>query len=172
MIRRPPFLILVLFAFLFTKRKHRVKIFLSLVDREAKNARGCAFTFFWIGATSYTMTKGPHKKNTPYDSTRSRHKGANSDANRDEDNSGTPLTGAHAVDEAETKTTSKSTPANTAGAHISDSEECNPPTSSQSVQQLLASHPVGNPFWGGHDHTDDYSVDTADSAQDLVGFHV
>ena len=142
-----------------------------LVEREGKNARGCAFTFFWIGATSYAMTKGPHKKNTPYDSTRSRHKGANSDANRDEDNSGTPLTGAHAVDEAETKTTSKSTLANTAGAHISDSEECNPPTSSQSVQQLLASHPVGNPFWGGHDHTDDYSVDTADSAQDLVGFH-
>ena len=50
-------------------------------------------------------------------------------------------------------------------------EECYPPTSSRSVQQLLASHPVGDPFWGGHDHTDGYSVDTADSAQDLVGFH-
>ena len=50
-------------------------------------------------------------------------------------------------------------------------EECDPPTSPRSVQQLLASHPVGDPFWGGHDHTDDYSVDTADSAQDLVGFH-
>ena len=84
---------------------------------------------------------------------------------------GTPLAGAHTVDDANTKTTSKSTPANTAGAHISDSEEYDPPTSSRLVQQLLASHPVDDPFWGGHDHTDDYSVDTADSAQDLVGFH-
>ena len=64
------------------------------------------------------------------------------------------------------------TPANTAGAHISDSEECDPSaTSSRSVQQLLASYAADDPFWGGQDHKDDYSVDTEDSAQDLVGFH-
>ena len=40
-----------------------------------------------------------------------------------------------------------------------------------SVQQLLASHPADDPFWGGCDHTNDYLLDTADSAQDLVGFH-
>ena len=27
------------------------------------------------------------------------------------------------------------------------------------------------PFWGRQDHTDDYSVDTEDSAQQLAGFH-
>ena len=30
---------------------------------------------------------------------------------------------------------------------------------------------MDDPFWGGHDRTDDYSVDTEDSAHDLVGFH-
>ena len=93
---------------------------------------------------------------------------------QDEENLGTQLAGAHTVDDdntKNTKTTSKSTPANTAGAHISDSEECDPPKSSRSVQQLLASHAADDPFWGGHDRTDDYSVDTEDSAQDLVGFH-
>jgi len=36
----------------------------------------------------------------------------------------------------------------------------------------LASHAADDPFWGGQDRTDDYSVDTKDnSAQDLVGFH-
>ena len=73
-------------------------------------------------SSQYSMTTGQLKKNTPYDVARSRRKGANSDANRDEDNSGTPLSGAHAVDETETKPTSKSTPANTTIAHISDSE--------------------------------------------------
>ena len=100
-----------------------------------------------------------------------RGKGGDADANRDKENSGTPLAGAHTVDDADTKTTSKTTPVNTAGAHISDSEEYDHPTSSRSVQQLLASHAANDPFWGGQDHTDDYSVDTEDSAQDLVGFH-
>ena len=112
------------------------------------------------------------QEKTPYDGNRSRRKGGDADANRDEENSGTPLAGAHTVDDDNTKkSTSKSTPANTAGAHISDSEEYDPPTSSRSVQQLLASHAADDPFWGGHDRTDDYSVNTADSAQDLVGFH-
>ena len=30
---------------------------------------------------------------------------------------------------------------------------------------------MNNPFWGGHDRTDEYSVDTEDSAQNLMGFH-
>ena len=118
------------------------------------------------------MTRGQLKKNTPNDGGKSRRKGGGNDANRDEENSGTPLAGAHTVDDDNTKkTTSTSTSANTAGAHISDSEECDPPTSSRSVQQLLASHAADDPFWGGHDRTDDYSVDTEDSAQNLVGVH-
>ena len=122
-------------------------------------------------SSQYAMTKGQLKKNTPYDGTGSRRKGGDADANRDEATSGTPLTGARTVDDADTTTTSKTTPANTAGAHISDSEECDPSTSSRSVQQLLASYAADDPFWGGQNHTDDYSVDTEDSAQDLVGFH-
>ena len=35
-------------------------------------------------SSQYAMTKGPHKKNTPYDSTRSRRKGADSDARTQE----------------------------------------------------------------------------------------
>ena len=117
------------------------------------------------------MTRGQLKKNTPNDGGKSRRKGGGNDANRDEENSETPLAGAHTVHDDNTKkTTSKSTPANTAGAHISDSEECDPPTLSRLVQQLLASHAADDPFWGGHNRTDDYSVDTEDSAQDLVGF--
>ena len=82
------------------------------------------------------------------------------------------IAGAHTVDDDNTKkTTSTSTSANTAGAHISDSEEYDPPTLSRSVQQLRASHAADDPFWGGHDCTDNYSVDTEDSAQDLMGFH-
>ena len=118
------------------------------------------------------MTRGQLKKNTPNDGARSRRKGGGADVNRDKENSGTPLAGAHTVDDDnKKKTTSTSTSANTAGAHISDSEECDPPTSSRSVQQLLASHAADDPFWGGHDRTDDYSVDTEDSAQHLVGVH-
>ena len=118
------------------------------------------------------MTRGQLKKNTPNDGGKSRRKGGGNDANRDEENSGTPLAGAYTVDDDNTKkTTSTSTSANTAGAHISDSEECDPPTSSRSVKQLLASHAADNPFWGGQDHTDEFSVDTEDSAQNLVGFH-
>ena len=122
-------------------------------------------------SSQYPMTKGQSKKNTPYDGSRSRRKGGDADDNRDEATSGTPIAGAHTVDDADTKTTSKSTPANTAGAHISDSEECDPSGSSRSVQQLLATYAADDPFWGGQDNTDDYSVDTKDSAQDLVGFH-
>ena len=123
-------------------------------------------------SSQYPMTKGQSKKNTPYDGNRSRRKGGDADDNRDEATSGTPIAGAHTVDDADTKTTSKTTPANTAGAHISDSEECDPSaTSSRLVQQLLASYAADDPFWGGQDHKDDYSVDTEDSAQDLVGFH-
>ena len=123
-------------------------------------------------SSQYSMTRGQLKKNTPYDGGKLRHKGGGADANKDEESSGTPLAGAHTVDDDNTKkTTSTPTPANTAGAHISDSEECDPPTSSRSVQQLLASHAADDLFWGGHDRTDDYSVDTEDSAQDLVGFH-
>ena len=93
------------------------------------------------------MTRGQPKRNTPHDGNRSRRKGGDADANRDEESSGTPLAGAHTVDDDNTKkTTSTPTPANTAGAHISDSEECDPPTSSRSVQQLLASHAADDPF--------------------------
>jgi len=122
-------------------------------------------------SSQYPMTKGQLKKNTQHDGSRSRRKGGDADSNRDEATSGTPLAGAHTADEADTTKTSKSTPANTAGAHISDSEECDPSGSSRSVQQLLATYAADDPFWGGQDHTDDYSVDTKDSAQDLVGFH-
>ena len=123
-------------------------------------------------SSQYPMTKGQNKKNTPNDGGKSKRKGGGNDANRDEENSGTPLAGAHTIDDDNAKkTTSSSTSANTAGAHISDSEECDPPTSSRSVQQLLASHPVDSPFWGDQDRTDDYSVDTDDSAQHLVGVH-
>ena len=123
-------------------------------------------------SSQYPMTKGQNKKNTPNDGGKTKRKGGGNDANRDEENSGTPLAGAHTIDDDNAKkTTSSSTSANTAGAHISDSEECDPPTSSRSVQQLLASHPVDSPFWGDQDRTDDYSVDTDDSAQHLVGVH-
>ena len=122
-------------------------------------------------SSQYPMTKGQLKKNTSHDGNRSRRKGGDADSNRDEATSGTPLAGAHTADEADTTNTSKSTPANTAGAHISDSEECDPSASSRSVQQLLATYAADDPFWGSQDHTDDYSVDTKDSAQDLVGFH-
>ena len=122
-------------------------------------------------SSQYPMTKGQLKKNTQHDGSRSRRKGGDADYNRDEATSGTPLAGAHTADEADTTNTSKSTPANTAGAHISDSEECDPSGSSRSVQQLLATYAADDPFWGGQDNTDDYSVDTKDSAQDLVGFH-
>ena len=122
-------------------------------------------------SSQYPMTKG-QKKNTPNDGGKSKRKGGGNDANQDEENSGTPLAGAHTVDDDNaTKTTSTSTSANTAGAHISDSEECDPPTSSRSVQQLLASHAADDPFWGDQDRKDDYSVDTEDSAQHLVGVH-
>ena len=46
------------------------------------------------------------------------------------------------------------------------------PAPSRSVQELLASHPINNPFWGGQDYADDYSVDTEDSAQALAGLYV
>ena len=36
---------------------------------------------------------------------------------------------------------------------------------------MLGSYPVDDPFWGGQDYNDDYSVDTEDSAQALAGFH-
>ena len=123
-------------------------------------------------SSQYPMTRGQLKKNTPNDGGKSRRKGGGNDANRDEENSGTPLAGAHTVDDDNTKkATSTSTSANTAGAHISDLEESDPPTSSRSVKQLLASHAADDPFWGGQDRTDDYSVDTEDSAQNLVGVH-
>ena len=35
----------------------------------------------------------------------------------------------------------------------------------------MANHPINDPFWGGQDYTDDYSVNTEDSAQALAGFH-
>ena len=86
-------------------------------------------------SSQYSVTRGQPKSNTQHDSNRSRRKGGDADANRDEESSGTPLAGAHTVDDDNTKkTTSKSPPVNTAGAHISDSEECDPPTSSRSVQ--------------------------------------
>ena len=42
---------------------------------------------------------------------------------------------------------------------------------SRLVEQLLGTYPVDDPFWGGQDYSDDYSVDTEDSAQALGGFH-
>ena len=69
-------------------------------------------------SSQYPMTKGQNKKKAPYDGGKSRGKGGDTDASRDKENSGTPLAGVHTIDDADTKTTSKSTPANTAGAHF------------------------------------------------------
>ena len=126
-------------------------------------------------SSQYPMTKGQNKK-PPYknnDGRKTKGKGSDTDSNKDD--SGNPLAGAHTTDGAKnalsTKSASKSTPSNTAGAHISDSEECDHPAPSRSVQELLDSYPINDPFWGGQDYTDDYSVDTEDSAQALAGFH-
>lgn len=109
--------------------------------------------------SQYPMTKGKNKK-PPYKNNDGRKfKGKGSDTDSNKDDSGNPLAGAHTTDGAKnvssTKFTSKSTPSNTAGAHISDSDECDHPAPSQSVQDLLGSYPVDDPFWGGQDYTDD-----------------
>ena len=115
-------------------------------------------------------TKPPYKNN---DGKKTKGKGSDTDPNKDD--SGNLLAGAHTTDGAEntssTKSTPKSTQSSTVGAHISDSEEYDRPAPSRSVQELLASHPINDPIWGDQDYADDYSVDTEDSAQALVGFH-
>jgi hypothetical protein len=126
-------------------------------------------------SSQYPMTKGQNKK-PPYknnDGNKTKGKGSDTDSNKDD--SGNLLAGAHTTDGAKntssTKSASKSTPSSTVGAHISDSEEYDHPATSRSVQELLASHPINDPIWGDQDYTDDYSVDTEDSAQALAGFH-
>ena len=126
-------------------------------------------------SSQYPMTKGQNKNRTRTNNDGGRTKGKGSDTDSTKDDSGNLLAGAHTTDGAENtssmKSAPKSTQSSTVGAHISDSEEYDRPAPSRSVQELLASHPINDPIWGDQDYADDYSVDTEDSAQALVGFH-
>ena len=85
-------------------------------------------------SSQYRMTKGQNKKPPSKNNDGGKTKGKGLDTDSNKDNSGNPLVGAHTTDDAKnsssTKSTSKSKPSNTVGAHISDSEECDHPVAS------------------------------------------
>ena len=101
-------------------------------------------------SSQYPITKGQNKKPPYKNNDRGKTKGKGSDTDSNKDDSGNLLAGAHTTDgtknPSSTKSASKSTPSNTVGAHISDSEECDHPAPSRSVQELLGSYPINDPF--------------------------